>query len=79
MLKLRLACCEQSATLERFDADPKAVGASTARLVSQDFKRGRHEDPENTHAPVPEAAVFRLMIAAHPIKDSTTDLGDLND
>ena len=77
MLKLRLTCCEKRATPEQLDADPNAVGASKARLVAQDFKRGRHEDPENTHAPVPEAAVFRLMIAAHPIQDweiSTTDV-----
>ncbi len=53
------------------------IGASKARLVAQDFKRGRHENPEDTHAPVPEAAIFRLMVAAHPNKDweiSTTDV-----
>jgi hypothetical protein len=77
MLKLRLTCSEKRATPEELDADPNAVGASKARLVAQDFKRGRHENPEDTYAPVPEAAIFRLMVAAHSLEDweiSTTDV-----
>ena len=69
MLKMRLTCSEKRASPEELDADPNAVGASKARLVAQDFKRGRHENPEDTYAPVPEGTIFRLMVAAHPLAD----------
>ena len=76
MLKLRLTCSEKRATPEELDHDPKAVGISKARLVAQDFKQSRYEAPENTYAPVPEASVFRLVVASHPPKDNDCSATD---
>ena len=77
MLKLRYACTQKRATPEQLKKDLKAMGKMKARLVAQDLKIFNPANPVDVYAPVPEGCVFRLLIAAHPIKEydiSATDV-----
>lgn len=77
LLKLRYACTQKRATPDQLKIDPEAKGKMKARLVAQDLKFLNPADASETYAPVPEACVFRLMVAAHPISEydiSATDV-----
>jgi hypothetical protein len=77
LLKLRYACTQKRATPEQLDVDPNAKGIMKARLVAQDLKFLNPADPAETYAPVPEACVFRLMIAAHHIREHDISASDV--
>jgi hypothetical protein len=77
LLKLRFACSQKRATPEQLNKDPNAGGKMKARLVAQDLKVNNPADPKEVYAPVPEACVFRLLVASHHIREydvSATDV-----